>query len=1003
MRSFSFTRGALRRSALAAAVAAGLVAAPAFAQSTSGDIYGTAAPAAGEVIQVQNLDNGQTRQIAVDAQGNFRAPSLPIGHYVVNLVVNGQAEATRKVNVVAGQAVQVNFGGSQANAQAVTGVTVAANSLPPIDVTSTESRSTFTADQLNSLPVPRDEVSVSLLAPSAVQGDGAFGNLASFGGSSVAENSYYVNGFNVTNLYNNLSFSQIPYQAIDQLDVQTGGYGAQYGFSTGGVTSVNTKRGTNQWKGGVSWTTTPNWARANRPTEYQNNGSLYRTYNKNSDTDNVYTAWVGGPLVKDKLFFFGLVQKEQENTTSYPSATSTSPAARSDYSSPFWLVKLDWNINDNNILEYTGFDNTKHTTNDYYTSLYGADNEPSTGDFLGTRKVKTGGQTNIFKYTSYLTDDLTFSAQWGRMKSQNSTYYISNSGVQTKYDGGINSQVGGCPYVLDYRDSVLAGNTPAYNSCWISSTNDIYGGQDERTAWRADIDWHLGDHDIGVGYSDEKWNSDAGQTYAGGALYYYYTGADGQNVVEKDNYRTGGSVKIDQKSFYLEDHWQVTDRFMAYMGIRNDSFENKNGNGETFVKQDNIWQPRLGFSWDVNGDSSLKVFGSAGRYSLPIAANVALRAASASYFTYQTFDYSNVDPVTGTPALGAPTGPLVAVNGEDGSVPNPHSVSDKDLKPYSQDEYILGFKKQIQSDNDFLNGWVVGVKATYRKLRNAIDDTCDWRPFYNYGQSLGLDMGSDQFNPPSGTPGCFIYNPGSALTLNLDLDGSGNVREVTIPGSKLGPKAKRSYQGLVFSAKKSTDKWYVDASYTFAKNYGNTEGLVKSDIGQTDTGTTQDFDYPEIEYGANGYLPNDRRHTFKVYGAYKFTPEWSVGMNLLVQSGRPQSCLGGGEPTYGIPGYSGAYYYCNGHMTKRGDNGRTPWIWTVSPNVIYKPNWAKGLTFTLSALNIFNNVKPTSVYVTGEEARSSGTTTYYNSTYHIAKYYTQPRYFRLQAEYDFSL
>ena len=94
----------------------------------------------------------------------------------------------------------------------------------------------------------------------------------------------------------------MPYQAIDQLDVQTGGYGAQYGFSTGGVTSVITKRGTNEWKGGVSVVSSPNWAREQEDTTYLRNGNLYRSYQRNSDNDNVYSGWIGGPLIKDKLF-----------------------------------------------------------------------------------------------------------------------------------------------------------------------------------------------------------------------------------------------------------------------------------------------------------------------------------------------------------------------------------------------------------------------------------------------------------------------------------------------------------------------------------------------------------------------------------------------------------------------------------------------------------------------------------------------------------------------------
>lgn len=1009
------TTARYRQTFLFGAIAACLFAGSAYAQSTVGDIYGNATPS--QTIQIENLGSGATRQITVDNDGRYRLSSLPIGRYRVNLQADGSTVSSREIVVVAGQASQLNFTGN--DTKNLDAISVSANALAAIDVTSVESRTTFSASQIEALPVPRNIVDIAALTPGTIKGDPAFGNLPSFGGSSVAENSYYINGFNVTNLFNNLSFSEVPFQAIDQLDVQTGGYGAQYGFSTGGVTSVITKRGTNAWKGGANWVYTPAFGRENPPDIYRKNGTLQRSYSRNSVNDNVYSAWIGGPLIKDKLFFFGIFQEQRQTQTSYAAAPGSgmgqTPTAstRNTFNNPYSLIKLDWNINDSNIVEFTHLNNSQHTTNDYFTSVYGEDGKPYTTDYRGERYVKTGGDTHILKYTSYITDDFTLSAQYGKLTSLNSSRYTAPNGLVTTYDGNINSSPQGCAYVIDQRWSVTGANgTPVtnnpYNSCYTSSNNDIYGGKDQRKSWRIDLDWKIGDHNLVGGYSREDWKSDAGTTHAGGALYYYQSADSDPNndFVSLYNFRTGGSIGIVQKSWFLQDNWQINDRVLAYVGIRNDSFNNKNGSGETFVKQNNIWQPRLGFSWDVVGDGNTKVFGTAGRYSLPIAANVALRAATASYYTIQDFNYTGVDPITGAPVLGAPLGDPILVNGENGSTPNPRSVADKNLRPYSQDEYILGVQHRLTSDNAFLDSWILGAKLTYRKLNNAIDDTCDWRPFYNYGKSIGLDMDAngDQFTPPPNMPGCYIYNPGNALTLDLDLDGSGTMRTVTIPGNQLGPKAKRSYQAVMLSAEKATDRWYVNANYTWSRNFGNTEGLVKSDNGQMDTGTTQDFDYPEMSIGANGYLPNDRRHSLKAYGAYKFTSEWSVGLNLLVQSGRPKNCFGGGAGapiSNGIPSYNSAYFWCEGEVASRGSRGRTPWNWTFSPNVVYKPAWAKGLTMQLDAINLFNNSKPIAINEIGERQPGAVPTTYYATTYNIPTSFQTPRYFRLMAQYEF--
>jgi len=999
---------ALHLRALVFAMALGLGSGNVLAQSTAGDIAGVAPYAAGTMVVIKNLDSGLSRSVDLGADGKFRVPSLPSGRYEVQLMRDGHALKTSQVTVLAGQTAQLNLSVDAAQATRLGTVTVKANAISAIDVSSSETRTTFSASQLNALPVPRDIVSVATLAPGVIKGNSVFGNLPSFGGSSVAENSYFVNGFNVTNLYNNLSFGEVPFQAIEQLDVQTGGYGAQYGLSTGGVTSVNIKRGTNEWKGGVSWTIAPNWTRETAPNVKRDNGTTFRDNDKNSNSSNTYDAWLGGPLIKDKLFLFALGEFTKSSTTTYgasstsslSNANSTSTANDLTTKSPYWVVKLDWNINDANHLEYTGFNNTDKYTYSYYNAPY-VDGVPSKTTYKGDLHNKLGGLTQIVKYTGYLTDDLTLTGQWGKMDSANSTYTVSPTGITTRYNGDINAPASGCAY------TAYNGTPWGPATCALSSSVDLYGGKDQRKAWRVDLDWKLGDHDLGAGYSDETWSSAAGSSYSGGAYHSYYSKptATAPGLVMTYNFRTGGHIEVDQKAWYVEDHWQATDKLLLYGGIRNDSFNNKNGAGESFVKQENIWQPRLGFSWDVMGDASFKVAGSAGRYSLPIAANVALRAATASLFTEDDSLYTAINP-DGSPVLVGKLGSQghSINNGEDGSTPNPKAVASKDLKPYVQDEYILGFQKSLRSDNSFLDNWTVGVKATYRNLRTTIDDTCDSRPFYAEAVKQGVgDAWDDQWSVPTGMGGCWIYNPGSALTLTTTLDGSPRTFNVTIPGSTLGPRAKRSYQGVVFSAEKQSETYYFNASYTWSKSYGNTEGLVKSSNGQDDTGTTSDFDFPEIMVGANGYLPNDRRHAIKLYGAYRFTPEWSAGLNVLVQSGAPISCYGGGGGTLGTHyGYGAQFHVCNGEVSAEGTAGRTPWLWTVSPNVIYQPSWAKGLSTQLSVINLFNDDSPTFVYEQYETISNSGRKTQYTH-YRLPKYFNTPRYARLQLQYDFSL
>lgn len=1027
----------LKRSALA--VAMGLCFAGGVqAQSTAGDIAGNVPAASGGKVTVKSIATGIVREYPIDAAGRFRVPALPIGAYELTLPDGSVA----RVNVVAGQTVNAAFGNaSSTSATTLDKVTVLGGMINAIDLSSTETRTTFTASQLNTLPVARDVTSVSLLTPGTAASSSYFGP-ASFGGASAAENSYYVNGFNVTNLYDILSFSEVPFQAIDQLDVQTGGYGARYGFSTGGVTSVNVKRGTNEFKGGISYTFTPNSLREQPGVVALNNGTIWRSYDQNSSDSSNLSVWAGGPIVKDKLFFFALMSYSKNDSTTYgargagyraggsptsplPYTTSGNTTA-SDYTStqPYWLLKLDWYLNDNNHIEYTGFDNTRKSTYSNYSALYSSTALDATlkkTTYRGQEKLENGGHTDIVKWTSYLTDNLTMALQWGRMDNTNSDYTIDPTGKPNYYYGDVN-QPPSCPYVIDYRDAAPIFGGQLAGTCATTTSVDITGGYNKRDAGRIDFEWQLGSHKVSFGYSDERWKSRQGSIQD---IYYFGEDynlldntavgdpnpGDGTIVIDRIYFATGGNVEIDQKSWYLEDNWNITDNFMLYMGIRNDSFENKNSAGRTFVKQDNIWQPRFGFTWDILGNGDSKLYGTVGRYSLPIAANVSLRAASASYYTENVYVWDGTfNPANGAPNLGGfyRGGIYNAVyNGEDGSVPDPAAVADKSLKPYTQDEYILGYQQILHSENAFMDGWQLGVKATYRKIVNAIDDTCDVRAVYNAAVAAGYSVSNwaNQWTSPGGIPGCYLYNPGRDLNIRLDVNVDGNIRDLTIPAAALGPKAQRTYKAVTFSADKSTDKWSVSASYTWSKLYGNLEGLVKSTNGQDDTGTTSDFDFKEIMYGATGDLFNDHRHSIKIYGSYKFSPEWEMGFNVLAQSGSPISCLGGGMGTFGTQyGYTGVFHACDPanptKITPVGAAGRTPWNITVSPNVIYRPSSLPGLSMQVSVLNIFNRIVSVQDFETTYGITAGGQVrNYYN--YGQPKFFNTPRYVRFQVQYDF--
>lgn len=964
---------------LAFAVSVGTIAVSgtAHAQANSvGAVTGRAT--AGATVTIENRSIGLTRSVTANQRGDFSVPQLPPGRYTVR---SGGEERT--VSVTAGEGATANFGEGAVNTVVVTGRTTR------IDVKSPESSLVLNEEAIDRIPVARDVTAVALLAPGATRGDSRIGqtalrggNVPSLGGASPAENVYYINGFNVTNLLNGVAFNQVPFEAISQQQVKTGGYGAEYGRSLGGVLSVTTKRGTNEWKGGANVVWSPeSLAGSSVYAERSQSSGRWDLQDRPGGTDDLKAnLWAGGPIVKDKLFFFGLVQGADIKRETYLS--STQEVVKSN--TPIYLVKMDWNINDQNMLEVTAFsDKSKDKVTNYRSPTpYGG----ARGDLRGRDEYTTGGENYIAKYTSWVTDDLTVSALAGL----------------GRYNRKSNIETGACPYITDNRVSPA----PLLGCATATSITDP-NANDERKAYRIDAEWQLGNHGIRFGVDNEEYKVVDGSQLSGGERIYIrrlnpgsglsngYVNNTGSafDYVETRHFENGGAFTTKNSAYYIEDNWQVTNNVVLNLGVRNESFENLNADDKTFIKVKDTIAPRLGAVWDVFGNQQTKLFANAGRYYIPVMSNtnVRLSGAELDYREFYAYTGSNSADRFQLPGRGAQLGTrAVSSNGEAG---DPRSVVDPDIEPMYQDEFIVGAQQALN------NRWTVGMKFTHRKLRKVMDDMCNgpgaeqWALANGYSADSAAILG-ETINH------CFLYNPGGDLNANVDFEDGKGFTQVTIPASALGfEQPKRTYNALEFTFERAWDGvWNLQGSYVLAKSKGNTEGYVKSDIGQDDAGISQDWDYPGLMEGANGYLPNDRRHALKLFGAYQVHPELRLGANLLLQSGRPLNCLGyyaGNLDEVSIE-YQSASFYCNREFGPRGSKGRLSWTKELGLQATYEPKWLKGATLQVDVLNVFNERGVTSVEEAGESALGTPSLTY-----------LQPlsiqtgRTFRFMAQYEF--
>ncbi len=1013
-----------RRSSLALALALGLgMSGFAFGQATTGTLYGSA-PESGETVTVQSA-SGLTRQATVDASGRYSFGNLPLGTYTVTLMKDGQVVDTRNnVTLRVGAGTRVNLsGGGNADATAsspedLESIQVSANALPAIDVSSTDSRTVITSQELAKLPMARSAESIALLAPGVIPGNGAFTgptgqSLVSFGGSSVTENAYYINGFNTTDPLSGMGGLTLPYGAIDQQQMLTGGYGAAYGRSDGGVINMIGKRGTNEWHFGGQVLWTPAFAKGNQNDIYYRAGSnAGKIYNRNRDDKSwttTYDAYVGGPLIKDKLFLFAAMEAERKEGSSV--GTVNSPyKTQYQYKMPKWYAKLDWNITDSNILEITGASNKTSYNGTMYDYDYATDTE---GDFHGyATETKQGADLWTAKFTSYITDNLTLSALYGQMKG---TYYSNIPG----YDGDT-------PYIYapDQQNPALNGGSPIINDQTTLYLNPS-DHKSKNSNLRVDLSYHIGDHTITAGIdnmrisdtNDGQYTSGPEAAPGAGYWWYYhhddpskpvsgipgetgawaeapgnYPGGEDGYYVEKYVLRTTASATTSQKAQYIEDEWQINDKWLLKVGLRNDQFTNYNPNGDAYLRLTKPqWAPRIGVSWDVNGDSSFKVYANAGRYYLALPASVALRAAGTSLYTHEYFTYTGIDDEgkpTGLTPIESSTGGPISANREYGQARDPKTAAARDLKSEYQDEFIVGFDKQL---ND---AWNYGAKASFRKLRTGIDDVADADSILAKMHSMGIadeDIGAIQ--------GSYLINPGMTNTLMIPHASGDGYYAVPMTSADFGfPDMKRNYYSLELYLQHPFDgTWFGKIDYTYARSYGNSEGQVRSDIGQTDVSATEDWDYGSLMQYANGELANSRRHQLKAYGAWQMTPEWMLSGNVLIQSGTPRSCLGGYGPDESNPtGYGNDYHWCGGQPARPGDAGHNPWQYTVNVGVEYRPAFAQHkLAFSLDVNNLFNNRTVLSV------DPHYGTSNAVAPTWQRVQYQSTPRYARLGVRYDY--
>ena len=325
------------------------------------------------------------------------------------------------------------------------------------------------------------------------------------------------------------------------------------------------------------------------------------------------------------------------------------------------------------------------------------------------------------------------------------------------------------------------------------------------------------------------------------------------------------TVHEENPSVYLQDKWQISRKVSIHAGIRWDGQFIVGSNGKVAQKVTVPLQPRIGFTYVPDDDGSQKIFGSFGRFSQDFAL-----FQSVNLFTDQGYYYGihyNQDPRVSR------TAPDTLYHGQFTISPGVEG-----LRGQYFDEFSIGYERVVAGNLR------LSAQGLYRTLRETIDDAyiaADGR--YQYG------------------------NPGEGLLAAW-------------------PKPSRDYTALIITVERREDEHFnFLASYVLSRNYGNYGGVfdAASRGGYPNFGTNFD-DLPSTLQFGTGLLPNDRTHTFKLSGSYRFDFGFSTGIAFTAQSGTPLS------EYVGLP-----IPYTLGLLAPRGSQGRTPAIWDLSVRLIY--------------------------------------------------------------------
>jgi hypothetical protein len=889
------------------------------------------------VLVIARSTNGLAVEAMTDDVGRYRFASLPSSRYDLTASLTGFTSArVTGIDLALG----VELTADMVLTPAGPDETVVVRPAPLIAVTQSSRATSIRGDAIEKMPRGRDVMSLALQAPGA-NGEPKLAGV-SIDGSSGAENRVVIDGIETTDTWVGTPGQFLVTDFVEELQVKSSGYAAEYGGSTGGVLNAITKSGTNTWRSEVLlyWSdnkldAAPRPTLRIEPTDIRR--AEYVTYPEDSYTQLEAGVTLGGPIIRDRIWVFGgylpsIRPLDRTVTFGVDGSTGTYRQSLRRHNATINMIAqpgADWRVR-------AAFNTGSQRQDGLLPAL---DGTSTPGADYSIDEVTPN-------YSSSIGVDLTPNSR--ALLSARAGYFFRNFYNEGVYHGDR----------LLYQTSSVGrpGVPPAYQQprgyTNVPSNTGRDKGKGPHLSFQIDGTLFvsaLGQHQLKAGVQIDRLGLDAlaGGTGNGIGVFWDQSfmgkrGPFGYYRINSNDREpnlgaiTQGTATVDNLGLFVQDAWTIG-RFTIHAGLRTENESVPSLSPDPRVPKTAIrfgfgdkLAPRLGVAWDLSGDGKTKAYGSWGVFyditKLALAFGFGGFTSVAHWYTLDNGDIGAIlDNADCPPAC---PGTLIARSETAELLNDPDdSHIDPELRQTRLQEAVAGVEREIAEHLS------LGVRYVHKQIDRAVED-----------------VGTQQAGQ-AGTK--LIGNPGFDLARTFVPQGS------TTPLAL--PKAKRGYDAVEFALdRRLARNWSARLSYTWSRLAGNYSGLVHSDEdGRVAPNTGRSFDYPMMAFDetgkpVDGVLATDRPHQLKINALVDLRYGASIGARWFGASGSPRTRQASFLPIEEIP----VMYH------GRNSDGRLPPL-TQLDVYVQQQIPLRGrtrLTISLNAINVLDQAASTNYF-----------------------------------------